>query len=439
MPANSPSVPSFLGWFLTSSLLRRLGAHHPHGFYLLSLAVLCERFAASILSSSVVLMLCQRYGYGRSDALRLVGLYNAASYFLTLPGGLALDRLLGARRALGTGLLLLTCGYAALTLSHPAALWLSVSLLLVGHALFKPSTQAVMVLLYDRYDPRFESAQIVCYLGINAAASAGAVSAGLLVRGYDFRATYSLAAAVLLIGAALVFWGKHALCLRQSIPTSSAERASVPITMSTARRIKLISALTLAMMLFTVGFGQVEGGLFLFAQDRTDRLLFGFEIPSAWFVGLPSLLVLILAPLQLVLLPRIRHAVSTPKLVSLGLFSVALAFAILIPPALYAEGHRVSMLWLLSCMTLLVIGELLITPLSLSLLLRLTPPRAVGAVMGVWFVAGAVGCWLAGEIGALWMKFTFPSCAPVVASAPASASADTSRSLHRAESRPRST
>ena len=83
---------------------------------------------------------------------------------------------------------------------------------------------------------------------------------------------------------------------------------------------------------------------------------------------------------------------------------VALAFAVLLPPALLSPGHRVSMLWLLSCMTLLVVGELLIGPLGLSLLVRLAPPRFVGVVMGIWYVAGAVGCWLAGEVGALWMN-----------------------------------
>ncbi len=88
----------------------------------------------------------------------------------------------------------------------------------------------------------------------------------------------------------------------------------------------------------------------------------------------------------------------------LALIFLVLAFAVLIPPALLSPSHRVSMLWLLSCMTLLVVGELLIGPLGLSLLVRLAPPRFVGVVMGIWYVAGAVGCWLAGEVGALWMK-----------------------------------
>ena len=94
----------------------------------------------------------------------------------------------------------------------------------------------------------------------------------------------------------------------------------------------------------------------------------------------------------------------TPHLIAWGLVSVVLAFAVLIPPAVLSPGQRVSMAWLIACMTLLVIGELLIAPLGLSLLLRLAPPRFVGVVVGVWYVAGALGCWLAGEIGALWVR-----------------------------------
>jgi len=202
----------------------------------------------------------------------------------------------------------------------------------------------------------------------------------------------------------VMLFGKDRLRLRPKISTPFLSSAPVPIAMSVLKRVQIISALTLAMMLFTVGFGQVEGALFLWAQDRTDRILFGFEIPSAWFVGLPSFLVLLLAPVQLALLPRIRQRWSTPHLVGLGLVAVALAFVVLIPPAFLGPDHRVSMLWLLSCMTLLVVGELLIGPLGLSLLVRLAPPRFVGVVMGIWYVAGAVGCWLAGEVGALWMN-----------------------------------
>jgi POT family proton-dependent oligopeptide transporter len=71
---------------------------------------------------------------------------------------------------------------------------------------------------------------------------------------------------------------------------------------------------------------------------------------------------------------------------------------------LWSGGHRVSMAWLIACMTLLVAGELLVAPLGLSMMLRLTPPRFVGVVVGAWYVSKALGFWLAGELGALVVR-----------------------------------
>ena len=403
MPVQSPSLLARFRPLFSVTALQRLipSLRHPHGLYLLCWAVFCERWAAAILGSLVVLMLCEQYGYPRGDALRLAGLYNAASYLLTLPGGFVVDRSLGGRRSLGAGMVLLMLGYAAMTQSSASVLWISTPLLILGHALFKPSTQAVMVLLYERHDPRLDAAQLTCYLVVNIAGVVGTASAGLLGRSHDFRASFGLAAAVLLVGLMAVRAGNHVLRLRQKQPAFSAPAVTPPIELSARQRIKIIAALTLAMMSFTVGFGQVEGALLMWAQDRTDRILLGFELPAAWFVGLPSLLVLLLAPAQLAFLPRIQRQVSTPRLIALGLVSVVLAFVVLIPPAVLSPGQRVSMAWLIVCMTLLVIGELLVAPLGLSLLLRLAPPRFVGAMVGVWYVAGALGCWLAGEIGAV--------------------------------------
>ena len=161
-------------------------------------------------------------------------------------------------------------------------------------------------------------------------------------------------------------------------------------------------------MVYTLGFGHVEGSLFLWAQDRTDGVLLGFEIPASWFVCLPAFLVLLLAPVQLAVLPAIQRSVNTPRVVTWGVAAVGLAFAVLVPPAMWTNGHRVSMLWLIACMTLLTLGELLVAPLSLSMILRLTPPRFIGVVFGGWYVAGALGYWLSGELGAGWTRLAGP-------------------------------
>lgn len=377
---------------------------HPAGFYTVCLAVFFERWAACLIGASVVLMLCERYGYAPGDALRLAGLFNAASYLATVPGGFAVDRALGARRSFGAAMTMLALGYAALTISEPAALYPALVLLALGHGLFKPSTQALIGRLYEPHDPRLDAAQILFHLAVNAGGAVGAVTAGLLLRVHDFRILCAVSAAAMLAGRVVLALGKRALQLRRKGASTIAVDSVSVETLSTRQRIKVIVWMTLAMMVYTVGFGQVEGSLFLWAHDRTDRILFGFEIPASWFVGLPAFLVLVLAPLQLAVLPKSQHRVSTERLVIWGLVAVGLAFAVLLPPVLWSDGHRVSMVWLVACMTLLVIGELLVAPLGLSMVLRLAPARYVGVVVGVWYVAGALGYWLAGEIGAEWIR-----------------------------------
>ena len=98
----------------TDDIRRGRSRGQPRGFYVVCLALACERWAAYVLASSVVLMLCERYGHSQAESLRLAGLVNAASYLGTLPGGLLADKKLGHRRALSLSAALLTLGYALL-------------------------------------------------------------------------------------------------------------------------------------------------------------------------------------------------------------------------------------------------------------------------------------------------------------------------------------
>ena len=110
-------------------------------FRRLCLAILCERWAAFMLISTVALMLGHRFGFSRPSALRLWGLVSAASYVGALPGGYLLDRTRLPSRGIGLAALLLLLGYVALSVPLRAALYVALTLLIIGHALFKPSTQ----------------------------------------------------------------------------------------------------------------------------------------------------------------------------------------------------------------------------------------------------------------------------------------------------------
>ena len=251
---------------------------HPVGFLPLCLAVLCERCAAFMLASSLVLMLCERYGYPRDEALRTAGLITAAGYLGSLPGGLVADRLLGPRRALTGSLFLLMVGYALLMLPSVLALWSAVAVLVLGNSLFKPSAQAVLGRLYTPTDPRLDRAQVWLHLLINVGALLGAVVAGLATQRWGWTGCFAVTASVVCIGRVCLSVG------RRDTPVSKQSDAPSPSTtptdsLSTWQRVKTIAVLTLAMLLFNVCFGQVEGALLLWATQHIDRTLLGFTVP----------------------------------------------------------------------------------------------------------------------------------------------------------------
>lgn len=374
----------------------------PRGFYVVCLALACERWAAYVLASSVVLMLSERYGHSPAESLRLAGLVNAASYLGTLPGGLLADKKLGHRRALSLSAGLLTLGYALLILTSPWALWLSLAFLVLGGALFKPSTQAMITLVFPEGDPRFEAAQIRSYLAINAGVALGSISSGLAVRHGGWHVAFGIATGIMLAACVLLVASRHSLP-RGDIPRNG-KASPEAHGLSSRQRAMAIGTLMLGMLLYVLCYGQVEGSLVLWARDRTERRLGGFEVPAAWFVALPALLVLVLGGGQLAVLERLKRRVGTYRLVAAGLGAVSLAFVALSPAALAAGDKRVSMLWLVACLILIVVGELLIAPLGLALVLRLAPSRFVGLIAGGWYVGVAVGYWLAGEVGAMWAR-----------------------------------
>ena len=388
------------------SIYQTLATEHRRDFYQVCLAVLCERWAAFTLISTAALMLCERFGFPRSDALHLLGIASAANYLGSLPGGYLLDRTTGARRGLKISSLILLLGYTTLSLPYRPALYVSFALLFIGHSLYKPSTQRILAALYPTGDARLEGAQVLLHVAVNLGAAVGSLLAGVLVQHAGWNVTYASAALVMSVGGALLWRSQpDRECSKSSSvePPVHTQVAAIP---SIAKGSQMIAALTLAMFLFTLCTAQAEGALLLWSKDRIDRSVLGFELPIAWFLAFPAILVLLLAPLQLSLLPRLKWKIGTSRLVTLGLVAAALCFAVLLPTTLWT--HRVSMAWLAASLSFFVLAELLITPLGLALLLRSTPPRFIGVVTGLWYGAGALGYFASGEIGMLWSRWPTP-------------------------------
>ncbi len=318
-PSDHPSQPDSPSHLV--SLYQTLAAEHPRGFYQVCLAVLCERWAAFTLISTAALMLCERFGFPRGDALRILGIVSAAGYFGSLPGGHLLDRTSSPSRGIGISTLLLLLGYITLSLPLRSTLYVAFGLLIAGHSLYKPSTQRLLAAVYPSGDSRLEGAQILLHIAVNVGAAAGSLSAGLLLRHAGWSITYASAALMMSLGGVL-FWQRQVD--PSGIKTSSAADSNIHVdttALSIPNRVQIIAGLTLAMFLFTLCTTQAEGALLLWAKDRIDRVVLGFEVPISWFVAFPAVLVILLAPVQLALLPKIKQCISLGSLVAIGLLA----------------------------------------------------------------------------------------------------------------------
>ena len=166
------------------------------------------------------------------------------------------------------------------------------------------------------------------------------------------------------------------------------------------RRLGAICVLFVAAMLFWAIFEQAGVTLSLFADQLSRHEVLGFAFPSAWYQSLNSLFVILLAPFfaWFWLRTDIRQP-SSPMKFALGLGFLSASFLLMVPAAMLTAEGRVSPLWLVGLFFLQTVGELLLSPVGLSTMTKLAPARAVSLVLGVWFLAAALGNKLAGVLG----------------------------------------
>ncbi|HXF95430.1 MAG TPA: oligopeptide:H+ symporter, partial [Gemmatimonadales bacterium] len=155
--------------------------------------------------------------------------------------------------------------------------------------------------------------------------------------------------------------------------------------------------------IFWAAYEQAASTLNLFADESVNRRVFGWTIPTSWFVSIQALFVILLsggfAWLWMRLGPR---EPATPTKFALGLLFAGLSFVLLLPAgAMAARGVLVSPWWLVAAYLLQVIGELCLSPVGNSVVTKLAPPRIAGLMMGVWFLAIAAGNKLAGWVAGL--------------------------------------
>jgi POT family proton-dependent oligopeptide transporter len=442
---------------------------HPRGLATLFFTEMWERFSYYGMRALLILFMTASVdrgglGFNVVKAGAVYGFYTAMVYLLALPGGWFADRIIGQRRAVLYGGILIAAGEFCLVAPSLTSFYCGLGLLMLGTGLLKPNVSTIVGQLYKPLDHRRDAGFSIFYMGINIGALVSPLACGWVGERISWRLGFGLAGIGMLagliqyvlgakyLGDAGLYPSKLASLEQDRTEKRRAGLAAIAVLalfaiiggLAVAGRInvtaELISsalgvvliAITVAMfswLIFGPGwsteerkrFGAIlvlfiasvlfwaiyeQGGssLNLFAERSTHNNIFGFDFPASWFQAVEGILVVILAPIFAWLWIALgSREPSSPAKFSFGLLFVGLGFVLMIPAAAAAgHGVRVSPMWLTWTYLLHTIGEMCLSPVGLSAMTKLAPQRVAGFMMGMWFVSIAIGDYLAGKAASLY-------------------------------------
>ena len=341
-------------------------------------------------------------------ASQIYGLYGALVYLTPIVGGLVADRILGQRRTVIIGALLMAIGH--FMMAFEPFLLFALLTLIVGNGAFKPNISTQVGGLYAPGDHRRDRAYSVFYVGINLGAFLAPLVCGTLGEELGWHYGFAAAGVGMLIGLAIYLRGLRLLRLDELAKAKTAHEEHKPLSAGDWRAIVALLLLFLPNTLFWAAYEQQGNTVALWADSFTDRsinlLFWRGEIPVTWFQAFNPFMIFAFTPLIIAFWARqerLGREPSTVMKMSLGCFGVALANLIMVAAALeLGGGAKSSWLWLFAYFVIITIGELYLSPTGLSLVSKVAPARVLSLMMGVWLATSFVGNFLAGILGSYW-------------------------------------
>jgi len=487
---------------------------HPKGLYILFFTELWERFGYYLMLGIFSLYMIDSVnnggmGFSPEKKSDIYGTYLGLVYLTPFIGGLLADRLLGYRRSIITGGLLMAAGYLGLAIPGQQTFYLSLLLIILGNGFFKPNISTLVGNLYndDRYKANKDAGYNIFYMGINIGAFACNFIAAYMRNNLGWGWAFGSAGVGMLIGVVLFVTGSRHLAAadvkkpaqKEDMPlgkifglvllpmvlfgvigflapgkllghtifgTQSNDAflfGCIPVIIFYAslwwragkedkNGIGALLAVFFCVIVFWAVFHQNGDALTIWAKDYTDRqmpALLGSaadkigmaqhavydsaKVAGTYFENLPaaqrpargqSLLlystelyqsinpfwVVVLTPVVVGiwgLLRRRNLEPSTPAKIAIGLFVTGLSALVMVAAvsATQIGNEKASSWWLIMSYCVISFGELCLSPMGLSLVSKLSPPRLTSLLMGGWFLSTSVGNKLSGMLSGLWEQF----------------------------------
>ena len=458
---------------------------HPRGLFVLFFTEMWERFSYYGMRSLLVLYMVNYlflkpdvghtvFGYNtiRSGlesifgplaiqplSSQIYGLYTAFVYLTPFFGGMMADRIIGRRRTVVLGAILMAIGQFLLTMERtffPGLLFL-----IMGNGAFKPNISTQVGALYPEGDPRRDRAFTIFYMGINLGAFFSPLVCGTLGQTVGWKYGFGSAGHGMIAGLILDLWGRRYLGV-EPVPEKGQNATNVARTIATyivaiavgmvllivgvpallslmakairiivgvvllaafvvwlmrwmrslpgedRRRVGVIMALCALNVIFWGVYEQQGNTMQLWADRNTNWHFLGWTIPSTWYQAFNPFMIFIFAPILNIFWAWQQRRSQEPSSVTkmaIGCLILGASFLIMMTAASStAAGQLRSVMWLVATTFVLTIGELYLSPIGLSFVTKVAPARMVSMMMGVWFLSSFFGNYLTGLLGMFWER-----------------------------------
>ena len=401
---------------------------HPRGLFLLFTTEMWERMSFYGMRALLVLYLTDAtrggFGWSKGEALSLYGWYTGLVYVTPLLGGWLADRVLGQRRAVVIGGVLMMIGHFLMAVPdlpesflfgvpRVVPLYLALGFIMAGNGLFKPNISVLVGQLYPVGDARRDSGFTLFYMGINLGALLGALICGTLGERVGWAYGFGAAGVGMALGLLLFLWQAAPLLGGIGLRATAADRAELAaaraagtergLTSIELQRIAVILILSFFVIFFWAAFEQAGGLMTLYTDEKVERHVGTFLVPTTWFNMVNSGLIILMGPLFSALwtgLARRRLDPPVPMKMALGLVLMSLGFVFMLGASREAgESGKAALTWIVAAYAFHTMGELCLSPVGLSMVTKLAPARLVSLLMGIWFLSTAIANKLAGVVG----------------------------------------
>ncbi|MBP6333918.1 MAG: peptide MFS transporter [Bacteroidia bacterium] len=439
---------------LTLEQIQSFKGKYPRQLWYLFLIEMWERFCFYGMRGMLTVFMVSKLMMKEDVANLQYGATQAFVYAFTFIGGLFADKILGFRKSLVWGALLMITGSCILAFDPETFFFIGISFTIIGTGFFKPNISTMVGTLYKEGDARRDAGFSLFYSGINVGALLGGYLCITVAKNYSWNLAFGFAAIVMTISLITFMLTKKTfgpiglsplLDTKSPITRKWYESAVylgslivIPFIMIMVAKTeytdyfmytigpctllylvyemtkcnavqvkKLLAAMVFIFfsILFWAFFEQSGGSLSLFAANNLDNNLLGFKLdPNGVNNSSNALFVIVFSPLLGLLwlwLSKRRMEPNTVVKFGLGFLILALAFYVFYSTRFFANAEGMTSLDIFTTAYLIItFAELCLSPIGLSIMTKLSPARLQGVMMGMWFLASAYGQYVAGILGA---------------------------------------